>query len=167
MSAAAKRKRVKIMATNYFNNASTLQELKRQYRDLVKEHHPDIGGQTATMKAINAEYKRLFESVSKTKEEEQSGEVADDLVDILNQVVSCPGLEIEIIGRWIWISGDTKPVKEKLKSIGFRWAPKKTAWYWHKGAFRKQSKKRFQMDDLRDIYGSVKVDDDETRAAIS
>lgn len=33
-------------------------------------------------------------------------------------------------GCCIWVSGDTKPHRETLKEYGFRWAPKKSAWYW-------------------------------------
>lgn len=33
-------------------------------------------------------------------------------------------------GCCIWVSGDTKPHRETLKEFGFRWAPKKSAWYW-------------------------------------
>ena len=28
-----------------------------------------------------------------------------------------------------WVSGNTKPMKEKLKAMGFKWAPKKKMWY--------------------------------------
>lgn len=34
----------------------------------------------------------------------------------------------------IWISGDTKPHKDELKSMGAKWAPKKGAWYYKPAA---------------------------------
>lgn len=40
----------------YFSNVKTLDELKRAYRLLCMKHHPDVGGDTATMQAINAEH---------------------------------------------------------------------------------------------------------------
>lgn len=33
-------------------------------------------------------------------------------------------------GCCIWVSGNTKPHRDILKALGFRWAPKKCAWYW-------------------------------------
>lgn len=33
-------------------------------------------------------------------------------------------------GCCIWVSGDTRPHRETLKAYGFRWAPKRAAWYW-------------------------------------
>ena len=45
----------------YFKNVQTLDELRRQYRDLLKKYHPDNGnGSEDTTKAINVEYEKLF-----------------------------------------------------------------------------------------------------------
>lgn len=37
----------------YFTNIKTLDELKAAYRRLAMQYHPDMGGDTETMKAIN------------------------------------------------------------------------------------------------------------------
>lgn len=44
----------------YFTNCRTLDDLKKEFRKLCMIHHPDRGGDTATMAAINAEYEELF-----------------------------------------------------------------------------------------------------------
>ena len=44
----------------YFTNCHTLDELKREFRRLCMIHHPDRGGDTATMQQINAEYDSVF-----------------------------------------------------------------------------------------------------------
>lgn len=44
----------------YFSEVHTLDELKKEFRRLAMLHHPDVGGDTATMQEINAEYDRLF-----------------------------------------------------------------------------------------------------------
>lgn len=44
----------------FFTNCATLDELKKEYRRLAMIHHPDHGGDTATMQAINAEYDAVF-----------------------------------------------------------------------------------------------------------
>lgn len=36
----------------YFNNCRTLDELKKEYRRLTMLHHPDRGGDTATMQPV-------------------------------------------------------------------------------------------------------------------
>ncbi|MCI8939406.1 MAG: DnaJ domain-containing protein [Dorea sp.] len=45
----------------YFNNVQTLDELRKQYKDLLKKYHPDNeNGSEEITKAINTEYERLF-----------------------------------------------------------------------------------------------------------
>jgi len=45
----------------YFSPApQTAEELKKQYRELAHNHHPDNGGDIEVMKAVNAEYAELF-----------------------------------------------------------------------------------------------------------
>ena len=46
----------------YFTNVTTLEELKKQYKKLAKQYHPDLnGGETVeAMKQINSEYDALF-----------------------------------------------------------------------------------------------------------
>lgn len=44
----------------YFTNCHTLDELKKEYRRLAMANHPDRGGDTAVMQAINAEYDAVF-----------------------------------------------------------------------------------------------------------
>ena len=39
----------------YFKEANTLEELRKQYKQLLKMHHPDNGGNVADMQEINAE----------------------------------------------------------------------------------------------------------------
>lgn len=44
----------------YFKNIKSFQDLKKQFRELLKANHPDNGGNTETMKEINVEYDALF-----------------------------------------------------------------------------------------------------------
>ena len=44
----------------YFKNVTSLEDLKKQFRVLVKKNHPDAGGDTVVMQEINAEYDVLF-----------------------------------------------------------------------------------------------------------
>ena len=44
----------------WFAGIETRQELKARYKELVKTHHPDCGGNEADMKAINNEYRKSF-----------------------------------------------------------------------------------------------------------
>ena len=44
----------------YFSGVNSLEALKREYKRLALENHPDRGGDTATMQEINSEYDAAF-----------------------------------------------------------------------------------------------------------
>lgn len=166
----------------YFDNISSLEELRRQYRDLLKKYHPDNPqGSTQATQQINAEYDNLFKilkSKHKTKsaDSNQSDTKADynanmydwendkTLREVLQRIIKFDGIVIEIIGAWLWISGNTYNYKKELKEIGFRWASQKKMWYWRTGDYQKKSHKTLSMNDIRNYYGSVKVQTEELRA---
>lgn len=61
----------------YFNNVSTLEDLRRQYKELLKKYHPDNPqSSTEACQEINAEYDRLFK-VLKDKHESKSDKTAN------------------------------------------------------------------------------------------
>jgi len=47
-------------------NVRNGEELKQTYRELCKKNHPDKGGKTATMQAINLEYEKLKKQFANT-----------------------------------------------------------------------------------------------------
>ena len=54
----------------YFTNIKTLEELRKEYKRLVKENHPDNGGSVEEIKIINVEYEQAMKNLeaSDTKE---------------------------------------------------------------------------------------------------
>lgn len=153
----------------YFTGTfETLTQVRQAYYLLAKQHHPDLGGDTETMKMINLEYEelsRLVISGSFYKDYSQWGRdretsISAELMDIINLVVKLP-LEcciVEICGNWIWINGNTKPIKDQIKAIGFHFSSGKVAWYWHPEGYRKKSGQSLDMDTIRSKYGSKSVD---------
>ena len=109
------------MKTHYFHGCSSLEEVKKRYKELALKHHPDRGGDTATMQQINLEYesvlKNPFYSFSEKSEQEQQEFIK--YPEIINQIIGLDGVIIEIIGNWIWLSGNTYPFRTQLKEIGF------------------------------------------------
>jgi len=141
----------------------TLEELKAQYKQLAKKHHPDRGGDTATMQAINAEYDGLFprlKDVHKTKDGEtytarqESTETADHFKDLITQLMRLDDIVIEVIGCFVWVTGDTKPHKEQLKALGFKWHSKKSAWFLAPDGYRQRSRREYGLDEIRSMYGT-------------
>ena len=161
--------------TKYFSNASSLEQLRKQYRDLLKKHHPDNGGNVSEMQEINAEYDKLFKLLkdkhdskadantngnTKTDFNSMKYDFTEDqkLREVLQKIIIFYGINIEIVGCWILVDGSTYAYKSKLKELGFKWAREKKKWHFHTEAFRKRSRKKLSMDDIRNYYGSTEVE---------
>lgn len=144
----------------YFMSCKTLDDLKREYRRLASIHHPDVGGDTATMQAINAEYDELHEVLKKAHNQQadefhQTTETAEEFREIIEKLLRMDGLEVELCGSWLWIGGNTREHKDELKSAGCRWSSNKKLWYWHHSEEgRKWHKGSKTMNQIRNKYGS-------------
>lgn len=163
----------------YFSNVSSLEQLRKQYRDLLKQYHPDnANGSTQATQEINAEYDRLFkllkdkheksadskENNAKTDFNNMKYDFSEDqrLREMLNKIIGFHGITIEIIGNWIW-AFDSYGYRKELKELGFKYAGNKKAWYYHTETFRKKSHKTLSMDDIRNYYGSTEVETDQRK----
>jgi curved DNA-binding protein CbpA len=154
--------RQKRKTMTYFQNCSTLQDLKKLYYELVKTHHPDRGGDTATMQAINNEY--AFASAKLAKGEHISAEDINSAVesmqaysDAINAIINIDGITIEIVGAWIWVTGNTYPHRAAFKAAGFYFASKKIAWYFRTDEYKVRSHAKLTLEQIRVKYGSKTI----------
>lgn len=124
------RKKTKGLKIIYFTPPiATIEKLKLQYRDLIKKNYPDVGGSNEAMKAINLEYETLFRQIEQgltfEQKQENRHKVNDGFREILAKVIFLQGIKIEIIGSWLWISGNTFAVYQQIKQAGFKFSKSK------------------------------------------
>ena len=151
----------------YFNPIpKTLEELKKQYKKASLKYHPDVGGSNEEMKELNAEYTELFEKLkdvhvnSKTREtyRKATTETPQQFIEIIDKLIRFEGITIEIIGSFIWVSANTKPYKEKLKEMGFKWSAQKLSWYLAPKDYKRKSRKVYDLNEIREMFGSQEVE---------
>jgi len=150
---------------NYFHPLpETLEQLKKAYRKLAFKHHPDNGGNEEEMKTVNSQYAKLFEILKNIhvnaqgeKYTKETNETPEQFISIINELIRFEGILIEIIGSFIWVSGNTKPYKEQLKEMGFKWSSNKTSWYLAPEGYKRRNRQTYSMEEIRNMYGSQEV----------
>jgi len=145
----------------YFQDCKTIDEVKATYKKLAKENHPDCGGDTATMQAINTEYAyacaKILKGENLTAEEtDEQIRLSEEYRQVIEKIINLPGIIIEVVGNWIWVTGHTFPVKKQLKEAGLFFASKKVAWYYRAEEYKTKGGKK-TLDEIREKYGSEKI----------
>ena len=136
--------------------------LKSAYKKACLKHHPDRGGDVEIMKLVNVAYDYLKKSTSwwsgeQSRAAKQRTPLTDTMQAMIDRLKDLAGIKIEIIGSWLWVSGDTYSLKSVLKGLKMKFSGNKKAWYYHEDCWHKKSKKKFSMDDLRDLHGAHDV----------
>jgi len=153
----------------YFDRLKSVgvEAVKIEYRTLAKRWHPDRpNGDTATMQKINAQYhealKALDQSTSRGSDGGQhtyhySAQTEQSVMDKLAELLRIRGkFEIMMIGTWLWVAGDTKPIKEELKKAGCQWHSKRQCWYWRPESSRHYGKSSSGgLEHLAAQYGAT------------
>jgi hypothetical protein len=129
---------------------------------LAKVLHPDKRGRTEDFQEMANQFEAFKPQSEKFKGEhtvERKGICCDHrTIDEPHNIV------IEIVGSFVWVSGDTKPVKDQIKAVkvgesykNATWHKTKSMWFFSPTGYRRFSKGEYAMDDIREYYGSTVV----------
>ena len=145
-----------------FQNVEGINEAKKIYKTLAKKLHPDIRGSEEDFKILNEIYNNLIEHKIYFS---NSSKFDIELEKIISLILHFENINIELVGSWIWVSGDTKEIKEKLKEIGFKWASKKKMWYY--GEMKAKNPNPKSMEEIKTKYGSETLKSNEKKKIAS
>jgi curved DNA-binding protein CbpA len=150
---------------NYFAGVTNFEELRKNYKRLALENHPDRGGNLEAMQEINAQYDKLFKELKDVHNQEADAdtsgkkrhmnETPEAYREAIIAVMNIEGIVIELCGSWLWLSGNTFKNKEAIKKAGFDWSKNKKMWYWHPAEeTTKFYRGKSTMDKIRKTWGS-------------
>lgn len=147
------------MKLNYFINCNSIDDAKQLYKKLAKEHHPDKGGDVEIMKLINNEYdffckKFSFNSDKSNDESNDDFEMSQIFKDAIKNIIHLDDLIIELVGSWIWVTGNTKKHKETLKASKFIYAKNKEAWFFRTDENKRPNKNPMDLEEIKAKYGT-------------
>lgn len=135
------------------------------------------------MKALESIQMDLFKE-EMTQEERIKTNLAKDIEKLLQQVTqtqtalpepaitihenilplqALDGINIELVGEWYWIAGETKKHKDTIKATGARYSAKRKKWYYYEGietARRGRSSKK-SYEEIKETYGYVPVKEED------
>ena len=135
---------------NEFKGVGGINEAKKIYKNLAKKLHPDmVSGDEESFKLLNAIYNDLIEHKIYFSNDIK---IDIELEKIISLILHFENITIELVGSWVWVSGDTREIKEKLKEIGFKWASKKKMWYF--GEMKGRNPQEKSLDEIKAKYGS-------------
>jgi len=136
----------------------TQDDIKAAYRKAAFKYHPDRNpAGLEMMQMINAAYDAAKDFEGNFATTASTENFSDKINDALNATFGL-NLTIEICGCWVWVTGDTRTHREALKAAGYKWSPKKTAWYFRAEEDRKTwYNKSHTLDEIRFKYGSQSV----------
>lgn len=153
---------------NYFQGCATVEDVKKRYRELAMQNHPDKGGDTATMQEINAQYLSTLEFLDGEKSRDKAGkehtyhyrpDIEQAIINKLDELLRAglEDVEIYVIGLWVWVFGSTYENREKLADAGLTFQRHRKAWSWkpYKGRSRRS---RMGLDTIAARYGCRRVD---------
>lgn len=158
------------MTAQFFAQCKTLDELKAEYRRLALKWHPDMPtGDLATMQRINAEYDRRFTFLrdtanGKPDRERDIHEEPEEYRRVIERLIKVDGITIELVGSWVWVSGDTRAHKDELKAAGMRWSGKRRMWYWHPADQRRRRGSRASYAQICAKYGCKRIEREPERS---
>ena len=168
--------------TNYFTGCTTLDALKARYREMAKALHPDLHPELGDepVKALNRQFDDLCAKLSRVSRDGRTEATAQEAAAaredasayraVVEKIIHLHGLDVELCGCWLWVSGNTYAHRDALKAAGLRWSSKKQMWYWRPDeAACTRRHRSASIGKIRCKYGSISStgDDFPRRAAIA
>ncbi len=153
------------LKNTFFADCKTVEDVKKKYKELARKFHPDLNPNdkeaAAKMKMLNKQFDEInWNKFSSSADNSETGvkyedvkNVAAEYRKIIESLAGCEEINIDIVGTWVWLTGNTFKYKDKIKELGFRWASKKKAWYWHKVEDSVVNHSRMTLDEIKEKYG--------------
>ncbi len=145
----------------YFTDFETIDIIKKQYKTWAFKLHPDTGGNTEDMQDLNNEYEAAIKICGTVNKKNYSFDI--EYIELIDKLIklNMQDVTIEICGWFVYVSGNTKPYYKQLgkDGIGLLWHSKNVAWYYKPKWYYNKNSKPWDLDKVRDVYGSINVND--------
>ena len=138
---------------NYFNGCLSLKEIKHRYLALAKVHHPITGKDPICLFQVRLEY-QLLQRDPVYGFHQNPEDIKEDFIrypKVVDQLIGWK-LNVELIGTWTWVSGETYPYKDRLLEMGFVYEPLKKCWYNRPNSCRSTNANPLPFDKIKSLH---------------
>ncbi len=158
----------------HFINMNTVEEIKSAYRTLAFQFHPDHGGDVDMMKDLNNQYEAALRNLDGKKFDRDDGKGTytykynDDtekgIMDVIDKLLklNMKGVEITLIGFYVWVYGNTYPYRKELgkNGVGLTWHSKRSKYY-YKPEWMRSKYSGASLNQLAYKYGARNFSNDD------
>jgi len=143
----------------YFNHCKSLDEIKSEYKKHVLQWLPtaERAGEADLLALLDTEYNEISQRPNFKKNSPEVQAEFTVFPKIVKELVTI-GLDMEMCGSWLWVSGNTFDHTEKLKELGLKYSPNKKMWYYRPKWSRSTNSSPMSFDYIRNKYGSDKIE---------
>ena len=140
------------MKSNLFFGCTSPSEVQLRFDELSRVYKD----QDEMLQSLKSEYSTLMSVLTESKPVEEVKEKVSlaDIIKVLQERVNPEGLKLEVVGKWLWLSGATFAVKEALKQLDFKYSPDKKSWYWRAEEDRSSNEKPIPLEMIKEKFGS-------------
>lgn len=141
----------------------TEEVVKTAYRATSLKFHPDRNpAGNEMMILINEAKEALKDEVYPFEFKNEEGyNYGEEINEALNKIINLQGINIEICGAWVWVSGNTKDHWPVMKEAGFLFSPPKKMVYFRPQYAKTRGYRKntdgLSIDEIRAKYKSEKI----------
>lgn len=144
------------MKFKYFiSNYDSIGAIKKHFRQLAKQYHSDFGGTDEQFRELYSEYEYLIKNFIKI--EYKDIEVPKYIQELIDKLIYYDDLELELVGTWLWVGGNTILYKDNLKKLGLFYSSKHHKWYYNGMTKKVRKYTKSSIDEIKQFYGVKEV----------
>ena len=142
---------------NHYFTGLNPDEAKKKFKKLCVELHPDNKetGNSEAFKRMFSEFQNLSEGTGTNETNETKIEMSEKMQNVILELSKYDFINMFICGSWLWISGNTFQIKEKLKELECKFAPNKKMWFYTE--IKSSGRGNMNIEEIKNKYGSKEI----------
>ena len=91
------------------------------------------------------------------------GDVLTHTIMVCEELIKLDGLLIEVVGTWLWISGETFKHKSIFNKYKMRWNKMRKLWQYDSTGEYKRTKNKRSDEEIKSYFGSEVIADNRNK----